>query len=261
FSTEEVDAWWLCDETLRMVDRELHQVDALLADRGRPHRLQARGVAGAESPDRLKRYIEVEGWTPVDARLHVSNVADLARKLGGEKLYGDDPTVPLRELIQNASDAVRARRVLEGRPSNWGRITVRLGRDEQGPWAEVEDTGLGMSEAVLTGPLLDFGTTYWGSALMREEHEGLWAKGYEPTGRFGIGFFSVFMWGRRVRITTRQFREDARRDTRVLEFWTGLEARPLIRPARHDESLDQGGTRVRVWLSKEPLEKGGVLSH
>jgi histidine kinase/DNA gyrase B/HSP90-like ATPase len=216
-------------------------------------------VAGAESPRRLQSYVGISGWTPVDARLHVSNVADLARKLGGEQLYGDDPAVPLRELIQNASDAVRARRVLENRPSNWGRVTVRLGGDEEGSWIEVEDTGIGMSEAVLTGPLLDFGTTYWGSALMREEHEGLWARGFEPTGRFGIGFFSLFMWGERVRVTTRQY-DDNPGNTRILEFRTALEVRPLVRFAPPTEQIRDGGTRVRVWLKNAPDGKGGLLA-
>lgn len=257
FSPSEVDAWWLCEETLRMVDRELQQVDALLYDMSRT-RLRARSVAGIESPKRLRKYIGTSGWTPVDARLHVSNVAELARKLGGEQLYGDDPTIPLRELIQNASDAVRARRLLQGRSSSWGEVTVRLGVDEQGPWIEVEDTGIGMSEAVLAGPLLDFGTTYWGSILMREEHEGLWARGFEPTGRFGIGFFSVFMWGQQARISTRRY-QDGQQETRILHFRTGLEARPAIRLAESEEQLFEGGTRVRVWLTKEPQKPKGLL--
>ena len=257
FSGEEADAWWLCEETLRTVDRGLQQSDALLYDLSRP-RLRAKGVAGTESPLRLQGYIEVSGWVPVDARLHVSNVADLVRRLGGEQLYGDKPYVALRELIQNASDGVRARRVLQNLPADWGRVTVRLGRDEQGAWIEVEDTGIGMSRAVLTGPLLDFGTTYWGSTFMREEHEGLWAKGFEPAGRFGIGFFSVFMLGHRVRVITRRY-EYGQRDTEVLEFRTGLEARPLVRPAEFSEQLREGGTCVRVWLNKEPTAQGGIL--
>lgn len=258
FTAEETDAWWLCQETLRMVDSELHQCDALLADVSRP-RLGARGVAGIENTERLWQYIPVSGWTPVDARIHVSNVADLVKRLGGEQLYGKQPTVPLRELIQNASDAVRARRLLQDWPRDWGKILVRLGEDESGPWLEVEDTGIGMSETVLSGPLLDFGTTYWGSALMREEHEGLWAKGFEPTGRFGIGFFSVFMWGHRVRIVTRPYL-DGQSATRVMEFRTGTEARPIVRPARPDEQLREGGTLVRVWLNRKPKEKGGLLA-
>lgn len=258
FSAEETDVWWLCQETLRMVDGELHQCDALLADKERP-RLLARGVAGIESTVRLRQYIPVSGWTPVDARIHVSNVADLVKRLGGEQLYGRDQNVPLRELIQNASDAVRARRLLEDRSKDWGQVMVRLGEDEGGgPWLEVEDTGLGMSEAVLSGALLDFGTTYWGSALMREEHEGLWAKGFEPTGRFGIGFFSVFMWGHRVRVVSRPYR-DGQNATRVMEFRTGIEARPIVRPARPEEQLWDGGTRVRVWLNQRPEERGGLL--
>jgi hypothetical protein len=256
FPPEEAAAWWLCEENLRMVDSELHQVDALLADLRHP-RFRVKGVAGIESLDRLKAYVEVSGWLPVDARLHVSNVAELVRRLGGEQLYGDKSYIPLRELIQNASDAIRARQVLENHSSDWGGMTVRLGRDEQGPWIEVEDIGVGMSEAVLAGPLLDFGMTYWGSALMREEHEGLWARGFEPTGRFGVGFFSVFMWGDRVRITTRQF-ESAKRDTLVLEL-AGLAAKPLMRSAKSDEQLREGGTMVRVWLTKEPRGQGGVL--
>ena len=220
FLTEEVDAWWLCEETLRMVDRELHQVDALLADRGRP-RLKVRGVAKAESPQRLKENIEVDGWAPVDARLHVSNVADLARKLGGEQLYGNDPTIPLRELIQNASDSVRARRLLESLANDWGRVIVRLGRDDRGPWIEVEDTGIGMSEAVLSGPLLDFGTTYWGSALMRRSTRGYGRRASSLQAALASDSSLVFMWGHRVRVTTRRYKEDAQKDTRILRVLDG----------------------------------------
>ncbi|MFL6260071.1 MAG: hypothetical protein ACJ76Y_10190 [Thermoanaerobaculia bacterium] len=115
-----------------------------------------------------------------------------------------------------------------------------------------------MSEAVLCGPLLDFGTTYWGSALMREEHEGLWATGFVPTGHFGVGFFSVFMWGHRVRVSTRLYKQSQSR-TRILEFRTELHAHPLLRPAKDVEQLQDGGTRVRVWLTKAPEEKGGFL--
>jgi hypothetical protein len=246
FPLEEAPAWWLCFDALRMVDRELHAVDSLLADLGRP-RLAVHGVAGVEDPLRLVRLIPTEGWLPVDTRVKVSDIPSLLKRLGGEQLYGENPGVPLRELIQNAADAVCARRVLEGRSTNWGDVIIREGQDEQGPWLEVEDTGLGMSQEVLTGPLLDFGTSYWTSPLAREECPGLMAKGFRPTGKYGIGFFSVFMWGDRVRVVTRRA-EDAQKDTRVLEFHAGLGSRPLLRPAREEERLREGGTRVRVWF-------------
>lgn len=171
-----------------MIDRELRQVDALLADindRDQP-RLAARSVAGVEDPERLVLHIQTEGWTPVDARLRVGNVAQLVKRLGGEELYGHDPKVPLRELIQNGSDAVRARRALENRSESWGSVTIRLGGDEEGYWLEVEDTGVGMSADVLTGALLDFGASYWDSSLMRQE---CWQGALNPPGNTESDFF------------------------------------------------------------------------
>jgi len=80
FELEDAPAWWLCYEALRMIDRELRQVDALLADAGRP-RFPVRGVAGADDPGRLAKYVRTEGWIPVEARIRVSNVRDLVKKL------------------------------------------------------------------------------------------------------------------------------------------------------------------------------------
>lgn len=42
---------------------------------------------------------------------------------------GKRPEVPLRELIQIAADAIRARRKLQNRDPSFGRIVVRPGRD------------------------------------------------------------------------------------------------------------------------------------
>ena len=246
FTKSEAQAWWLCYETLRMVDKELRQADRLNVDRSRI-RFAARGVRGVEDPDRLRDMVPAEGWTPVDAQVRVGHVASLVSRLGGRELYGDDQSVPLRELIQNATDAVRARRVLEGRGEKWGTVTIRTGKDEHGAWLEVADEGVGMSEKVLTGVFLDFGSSFWSTPDAIDEFPSLVSKGFESTGRYGIGFFSVFMWGDRVRVTTRKY-DEGMRATRVLEFDRGLELRPLLRPAEPSEFIQDGGTRVRVWL-------------
>ncbi len=257
FPYEESAAWWLCFETLQDVERELQRTDALLADERR-QRLAARGVAGIEDPKRLTEFIPTDAWLPVNAVVRVSNVVKLVRTLGGEALYGPDQTVPLRELVQNASDGVRARRILDDSPT-WGKILVSMGRDAEGEWIEVEDNGVGMSEDVLCGALLDFGNPYWGSLRMVHDFPGLLSTGFTATGTYGIGFFSVFMWGGHVRITTRRF-EDARKDTLVLEFPEGVESRATLRPALPSEFSKDGGTRVRVWLSKDPKSRGGILN-
>jgi hypothetical protein len=247
FARGEAEMFWACFEALRKIDRDLQDVDVLLSVSGRP-RFLARGVVDADDAMRLSSHVKTQGWVPVDARVHVSEVPSLIAQIGGAQLYRKDPSVPLRELIQNAADAIRARRALAGLAADWGTITVRVGRDSNGRWIEVADTGLGMTERVLTRHLLDFGTSYWMTEDMRRDYPGLAASGFVPAGRFGIGFFSVFMWGDRLQIFSRPFQEQA---THVLEFDNGLGAHPILRPAEPGERLEEGGTRVRVWLSRE----------
>jgi nitrogen fixation/metabolism regulation signal transduction histidine kinase len=103
------------------------------------------------------------------------------RHLGGEELYGDDPTVPLRELIQNGADAIRARRLADDKDSDWGAICVKQETVDGKDVITVVDNGVGMSREVLCGPFIDFGTSYWGSALMVKEHPGLMRKGFAST--------------------------------------------------------------------------------
>jgi hypothetical protein len=237
-----------------MVDSELRQVDAMLSDLNRP-RLAARSVAGVDAPARLTAYIEADGWDPVDAQVHVLDVARLVRQLGGEELYGNDMTVPLRELMQNGADAVRARRICEGLDDTYGTLIVRLGTSEEEDWwVEVEDDGLGMSLEVMQRFLLNFGTSYWTSPSLPYDFPKLTRAGFVPTGRFGIGFFSVFMWGEHVKVTTRRF-DYGHADTRVLEFGAGVGQRPIVRSATETEHLRGGGTRVRVWLGAAKLHR------
>ncbi len=105
FTADEASSWWLCLESVQMVDRELRGVDALFADLSLP-RFAARGVFGVEDPLRLANAIPTDGWIPVDARVIVGDVSRLVLKLGGEELYGDNPEVALRELLANGSDAI-----------------------------------------------------------------------------------------------------------------------------------------------------------
>lgn len=251
FKVEEASAWWICFDTLSAVDCELRRVDSLLADTRR-ERFAAKGVSQAEEPSRIAKLIKTDGWQPVDTRIRVSAVADLVGKLGGKDLYGDTVTPPLREMIQNAADAVRARRLIDARPPDWGEIRIALGKDSSGVWIQVEDTGVGMSEAVLTGPLLDFGMSFWGSSLMHEQLPGLASRGFQATGRYGIGFFSVFMWGEHLEVTTQRY-DKGRADTFVLSFKKGLKERPLLRRAEEGEHIPDGGTRVRVWLQDDEI--------
>jgi hypothetical protein len=257
FTVEEAQAWWLAFDSLNTLDRELGDVNSILVDCGRSQFI-ARGVKGAGHASQMCKWVQTDRWTPVDTRIKITDVAGLVRKLGGDQLYGDQKFVPLRELIQNASDAIRARRYHERMSESFGEITVTLGRDLAGYWIEVSDNGIGMSPTVMTGALLDFGTSFWGSATMLNELPGLAATPFQATGKYGIGFFSVFMWSGRVQVTSRDYR-DAQRETRVLEFHGGLGTRPVLRDASPSEYLKNGGTAVRVWVDRDPESHDGLL--
>lgn len=252
------EAWWVGYDLVQLADRELRDAEIVLSELSLPP-FAVHGVAGCTSARSLAKYIPTAGWVPVDTSIRSSDVGALVRKIGGEGLYGRNPSVPLRELIQNARDAVVGRRLKESRQADWGTITVRLIDDNGIDRLEVDDTGLGMSEDLLSGPLLDFGTSYWESYLSSKEHEGLTARGFEPQGTYGIGFFSVFMLADRIRIITRR-PEDSTADTRVLEFDHGLSARPTIRKAAKPEFRSEAGTCVQLWLRHSARDNTGLLS-
>jgi hypothetical protein len=256
FTVDEAAAWWLCYETLQQIDRELHSVDALFADKSRT-RFAARSVKGVDSPFRLGSLIPTSEWEPVDARVVVSNVPALVRKLGGASLYGYQPNIALRELIQNASDATRALTQIIDRPPLPIKICLYRGRDEFW-YLDVVDAGVGMSQQVMTGPLLDFGNSYWGSDLMRQEFPNLASSHFRPIGRFGIGFYSVFMLSDSVRVISRRY-DEASAATRVLQFNSGPDERPIMRPAKREELLNAGGTIVSIRLREDPYEPDGLL--
>lgn len=249
FPYDEAPQWWLCYETLNVIDKELRQVDMLLADKSM-ERFSARRVFGVESPERLLSLIPTEEWFPFDAFVHIGDIPKIIKCLGGDELYGKNPDVAIRELIQNSSDAVRARRIIDGREDNWGEIAISYGIDDIGEWIEVSDNGLGMSVNVIKNYLLDFGNSYWNSDLFQQEYPGAISRGIKQTGKYGIGFFSVFMLGDKVQVITRQSTA-GQKDTLVLEFTEGIRTRPVIRKAAPNEYLRDGGTSIKIWLSDD----------
>jgi len=256
FKKEESPAWWLCYDTLKSIDLEIRRTNTIIKEAHKEFTFQIEGIQNIESPERLSEKIQTDKWLPIDASIQVTNVAHLAKTLGGKRLYGDDKSIPIRELIQNAADAIRARRVFEDKTPNWGEITIREGKSIDRFWIEVEDNGIGMSEEVIKGPFLDFGTSYWGSELMLREFPGLISKGFSATGRYGIGFFSVFMICDKVEITTLRAGK-ARSQTLILEFGNGLDVRPILRYAEANEVLDSGGTKIRLWLKPNIVKDDG----
>ncbi|MFD8272385.1 HD domain-containing protein [Streptomyces flaveolus] len=255
FASDEMGAWWLAYETLSMVDEELRNTDSVLSDNRRPT-FAARGVANVESPKAFSSLAPCRDWEPVEAKVKVGDVAGLVRRLGGNELYGNNWLVGLREIATNACDAVKAREALAayrgGRPF-MGRVHVWLERHDDRIWLACSDNGIGMPPAILGGKLLDFGNTSWLSSEVVRENPGLLASNFEPSGRFGIGFFSIFMMGEAVQVISRSV-SGGPSDTWLLEFSHGVEHRPILRKAGHEEELDEPGTTIKVRLDETLCE-------
>jgi signal transduction histidine kinase len=146
-----------------IINRELSACNAPFRDTKR-YEFRVTRVRDADSSLRLAKHNTTQGWSPIEAKIQISDAVGVAGMLGGEVLYGPDAEfVSIRELIQNAVDAIAARRYFERSSVFDGKVLVRLKRETRdvhdGYWVDVVDDGIGMSESVLTGPLIDFGTS------------------------------------------------------------------------------------------------------
>jgi hypothetical protein len=253
FTEANAQAWWVAFEAIRLVDRELSASADLLEKRPQAKQsppFQMQRVTGASSPEIAKQIIPTSGWSPKAVEIHVSNLERLVSQLGGTKLYGESqlPIIVLRELIQNARDAVAARRAID---KNYvGCIKVYVSGSEDQYSFVVEDDGIGMSERVMTGPLLDFGSSFWASDLARSEFPGLLSSGYRSVGQFGIGFYSIFMVAASVSVASRRF-DKGLEDVTQLRFPNGLSLRPLISSGAPATFPFGASTRVEFVVKQE----------
>ena len=254
FTRTEAHAWWVAFDAMVLLDKEIRDCNDLLA--GAPGFRRAgfarTRVAGAGRVRETAKHVRTDGWEPTDSAVHVSDVGALVSSLGGENLYGKDADrleIGLRELVQNAADAIMARRKLDDSYGR-GQVTVRLIEQPNAPFVlQVDDDGIGMSQRTLTKDMLDFGKSFWASERAAREFPGLHASGYSSIGRFGIGFFSVFMAASKVDIYSRRF-DAGLSAVRRLSFDKGVSLRPVLseeRPA--DMGMD---TTTRVELELRP---------
>ncbi|TCL01202.1 histidine kinase/DNA gyrase B/HSP90-like ATPase [Shimia isoporae] len=196
FTKAEAKEWWMLHDTLKMVDGELRKTDDLLARcRGQEARFSARRVANIEAPDNLRTCIPTDGWQPVDTAFSISDIPRLVENLGGEQLYGRDKMAAIREVIQNAMDAGRIRRLVDPQAPS-PKVEVELLQEDSSTVLIIRDNGIGMSEGAIVGNLLSFGTSGWLSDTAIGEYNQAFPDKFSVSGQFGIGFFSVFMLGK-----------------------------------------------------------------
>ena len=169
--------------------------------------------------DQLKQFSESVKFLPRQVRIEVARAELLSLLI--RPLYGNDPTFGIRELIQNAVDAVKEKEFLIEKSSEKAAIsydknlTVSVWLSDYDPdkshaWLEVIDTGVGMTESVLIDYFLRAGASFRKSESWQRIFEvNVPDKITTPrsqimrTGRFGVGALASFLLGDVVFVETR----------------------------------------------------------
>ena len=174
-----------------------------------------------------------------------------------EPLYGKEPSVGVRELMQNSVDAVRELKVwcevhkkpikTLDLPKQAADVLIEfVERDDETWFVRVTDKGIGMRSDTIQNFFLRAGATF------RQSPD--WAKDFldkrgEPrvlrAGRFGIGAFAIFLLGNNFRMKTRHvtaenaigYAVDGTADSHIIEI-------------RKKDNLPTG-TTIEVELSTE----------
>jgi len=178
-----------------------------------------------------------------------------------EPLYGNEPSVGVRELMQNAVDAVRELHVwceTRGRavesldlPEQDSDVQIDFIKREDGTWfLRVTDKGIGMTADTIQNYFLRAGASFrqskeWSKEFLDEEGKPKILR----AGRFGVGAFAVFLLGSSFRLLTRHAGEtknngysvEASADSQLIEI--------VKRKGLHV------GTTIEVNISSESISK------
>jgi hypothetical protein len=188
-------------------------------------------------------------------------------------LYGDRPGIGIRELLQNAVDAVRELDMLRNADPNiesqLGKapicdvlpncdIIVRLCNRECGNpgdevpddwdyWVEVSDRGVGMTAEVVQEYFLKAGSTFrWSDLWRRNFSDSEGRSKVLRSGRFGVGALATFLIGNEIHVSTRSYQEEI-----GVEFKASLDQEII----RLTKQARPHGTTVRVKCSQGTFQE------
>lgn len=156
----------------------------------------------------------------------------------------------LRELISNASDALDKVRFESNRGTeiadNDQNLEIRIDFDKDKKILNVHDTGIGMTEDEIVndiGTIAKSGT----AELLNQLQENKEDLG-NIIGKFGVGFYSVFMVAKEVVIKTKSYKKDAQPVQWISDGSGSFEVKPL------EEKDFKRGTTLEIHLNDDSEE-------
>lgn len=154
----------------------------------------------------------------------------------------------LRELLSNASDALTQMRFIQQTeheildPSQ--ELEIRLALDPEQGILKVNDTGIGMTREELRTNLGTIAQS--GAKAFLEAADGDESNLMDVIGRFGVGFYSVFMAAEWVKVTSRSFQPDQDAASWIA---TGADTFEMGTSEKADR-----GTAIEIKLKEDALE-------
>jgi len=181
-------------------------------------------------------------------------------KLLIDPLYGEDPAIGIRELLQNAVDACVDLSDYQAQLSTED-FTIRSSSDpaviihleetvDGGGWLTVTDSGIGMTAEVVKNYFLKAGASFRRSEAWKELHETAEGKSRVlRSGRFGIGLLSAFLLGDKLNVSTRHVTAP---EANGIQFCCSIEDEQIeIMRAK----LSAVGTSIRIRLARDIFVK------
>jgi len=205
----------------KRIQSQLDSVKAILA---------ANGVV----LDLIEAHIDTRGFINKPIAFELDREA-IVKLLIGTSLYSRKD-VAVRELLQNAVDTCRFRKLIDN--SFEPRIEVEFGREQ----ISFEDNGVGMNFEDASQYFSKKGSSFYVSKDFKEILEG---KKFDPISKFGIGVLSGFTIGKKMIVETKKENCAPCRFTitDLAEGWTYEEG-----------SRQKPGTKITLFLNEEGKE-------
>jgi hypothetical protein len=159
--------------------------------------------------DNVEEFVKINRPDYIPKLLNLKTADAEMLELLVSPLYGDNPSIGVRELVQNAVDAcvelddLVSQGLVEPSYKIKAGVSIALYDEEGGGKLVIEDNGVGMTIDVVENYFLNIGASFRNSDLWKKEHETNGKSNIHRSGRFGIGLLAAYLLGDEIEVTTR----------------------------------------------------------
>lgn len=202
--------------------------------------------------DELYEFETKAGYIPKEVRFSAANAHLL--KLLVKPLYGDYPSIAVRELLQNSVDACRERKHTQKHSTSDFCVRVEVIENKDATYSLiVTDNGIGMSLSTLKNYFLNAGASFrtsmeWKKRFQNEQQESEILR----SGKFGVGALAAFLIGEQpedITLSVKTRHVSAKSPSEAIKFETSLHDGAI---SMHRCYMRNYGTIIKVTTKTPP---------